>query len=114
MNTELIITQLNQHSFSIMLGENLFGGNEALTFSSKINELCNNNVKNIIVDLHQVKMINSSGIGMLVGGLTTTKKNNASMFLVGLTDKIKSLLQMTHLDQVFVTFDSIDDALKNI
>ncbi|ROL61959.1 anti-sigma factor antagonist [Bacteroidetes/Chlorobi group bacterium ChocPot_Mid] len=114
MNTELIVKELNKQTFSIMLGENLFGGNEALTFSSKINELCNNNAKNIIVDLNQVKMINSSGIGMLVGGLTTSKKNNASLILVGLSDKIKSLLQMTHLDQVFATFDSIDDALKSI
>jgi anti-sigma B factor antagonist len=92
----------------------VLGGNEALNFSSKLIELNRNKVKNVIIDLQNVKMINSSGIGMLVSGLTTLRKNDANMILVGLTDKIKSIMKMTHLDQVFSSFENIEDALKNI
>jgi len=106
--------ELSNNIVGITLGENLSGGNEALLFSSQLIELNKKNVTHVIVNLQNVKLINSSGIGMLVSGLTTLKKNNASMILVGLTDKINSILQMTHLDKVFTSYSNVDEALKNI
>lgn len=97
----------------ISIGENLVGGNEALKFSNTLIDLVKQNYKTIILDLQKVKIINSSGIGMLVSGLTTLKKNNASLILIKMPDKIQSLLKMTHLDQVFTTYSNLDEALKH-
>ena len=108
------LRELKNNIVSISLGENLIGGNDAMNFSSKLLELNQKNIQHVIVDLKSVKVINSSGIGMLVSGMTTLKKNNASMILVGLSDKIKSIMQMTHLDQVFKTYENMDDAVNSI
>ncbi|MFH1051471.1 MAG: STAS domain-containing protein [bacterium] len=108
------IKELKNNVVVIRIGENLLGGNDALDFSSKLMELNQKNIEHVIVDLQNVKLINSSGIGMLVSGLTTLKKNDASMILVGLSEKIIKILKMTHLDQVFITYDNVDKALENI
>ena len=113
-NNAFGMTELKTGVFAISLGENVLGGNDALNFSSKLMELNQKKVNNVIVDLQNVKMINSSGIGMLVSGLTTLKKHDANMILVGLTDKIKHILQMTHLNQVFITFENVNEALDSI
>lgn len=98
---------------TIALGENVHGGNEAVEFSAKLIELSHDYVKYVIIDLRNVKMMNSSGLGMLVAGLNTLKKANITMYLAGVTEKIEHLLRMTHLDKVFKTFIDYDDAVES-
>ena len=95
----------------VKLGKSVLGGNEALHFTQMLNEISTKNVKYVIVDLKQVETMNSSGMGMLVSGLTTLKKHNIEMQLVSVPSKVMYLLKMTHLNNVFKTFDSINDAL---
>jgi anti-sigma B factor antagonist len=56
--------------------------------------------------------MNSSGLGMLIGGLTTVKKAEGHLILAGVTEKIESLLIITKLITIFETSDSVDDAVK--
>ena len=109
------IEEFEQHPdvVVIKLGENVQGGNEALEFSTKLHELSSGNIKYVILDLQNVKLMNSSGLGMLVGGLNTLQKNNIRMVLANMPEKIMNLLKMTHLDQVMHTFGSVEEALKN-
>jgi anti-sigma B factor antagonist len=68
--------------------------------------------KNVIIDVSHVKFMNSSGLGMLIGGLTTVKKSEGRLILAGVTEKIESLLIITKLITIFETSDSVDDAVK--
>jgi len=56
--------------------------------------------------------MNSSGLGMLIGGLTTVKKAEGRLILAGVTEKIESLLIITKLITIFETSDNVDDAVK--
>ncbi|MFC2130835.1 STAS domain-containing protein [Bacteroidota bacterium] len=112
-NNQINITGNKPGVVTITLGENVLGGNEALDFSSKLYELNQQGIKCVVVNLQNVKMINSSGLGMLVGGLNTLKKNDIKMLLAGLSEKIDVLLNMTHLNQVFTIFNNVDDALES-
>jgi anti-sigma B factor antagonist len=95
----------------IQLGINVLGGNDALAFSSKLYELCNTDVKYIILDLSNVELMNSSGLGMLVSGLSTLKKYNISLLLTNLPAKVSSLLKMTHLNEILNIYETVDSAL---
>ncbi len=97
----------------ITLNQNVLGGNEAWTFTATLHELSQNNVKHIIIDLANVEIINSSGLGMLVSGLSTLGKQNILMSLVSVPQKVNSLLSMTHLDKVFKIFEDVNDAVQN-
>lgn len=97
----------------IELKPNVMGGNDALVFTSKLQELAGDSPKVVIVDLQNVELINSSGLGMLVSGMSTLRKHNISMHLAAVPAKVHKLLEMTHLNKVFQIFDSVEDAVNS-
>jgi anti-sigma B factor antagonist len=111
-NTGLNITDSNESVKVISLAENVQGGNDALEFSSVLLDLDVQKTKKVIINLEKVKMMNSSGLGMLVSGLNTLKKNNIKMVLTNIPERIEALLEMTHLNQVFHTIPTMNEALS--
>jgi len=49
--------------------------------------------------------MNSSGLGILIGGLTTVRNSGGELKLLHLPKKIQELLQITKLDRVFGIFE---------
>ena len=97
----------------IELNKFVLGGNEALEFVAQLDEFSSQNVSYVIVDLANVEMMNSSGLGMLVNGLRNLRKHNISLKLSSLTPKVNNLLRITRLDEVFKIYDSMELAIKN-
>ncbi len=97
----------------IELNANVMGGHDALAFTSKLQELAGEAPKGVIVDLHNVALMNSSGLGMLVSGMSTLRKHNVPMYLAAAPAKVYMLLEMTHLNKVFQIFDTVEDAINS-
>ncbi|OGU13221.1 MAG: hypothetical protein A2X61_05325 [Ignavibacteria bacterium GWB2_35_12] len=97
---------------SIELNEQVLGGNDALEFSAILYELFDKGLTCVIVDLNKVKVMNSSGLGMMVSGLSSLRKNNIQMALVSVPSKVMSLLVMTHLDKVFQIHNNLEEAYE--
>ncbi len=96
----------------IELKGDVMGGDDTKEFNDLLHKLIDEGKKNIIVDLGEVKFMNSSGLGMLISGLTTTKKAEGSLKLARVGEKIQSLLIITKLIQIFETYESVDEAVK--
>lgn len=97
----------------IELKGNVMGGEDTKNFTDLLHKLIDENKLNVIVDLSDVKFMNSSGLGMLISGLTTMKKANGYFKLACVSDKIESLLVITKLITIFETFDNVDAAIKS-
>jgi anti-sigma B factor antagonist len=97
----------------IELKGNVMGGDDTKEFNELLHKLIEEGKKNVIVDLGGVKFMNSSGLGMLIGGLTTMKKDNGHLKLANVTEKIESLLIITKLITIFETFDDLDKAVES-
>ena len=69
--------------------------------------------KKILLNLGNVGYVDSSGIGELVSSFTAVNKENGSLKLLNLTQKIQDLLAITKLLTVFDVFDSEADALSS-
>jgi anti-sigma B factor antagonist len=95
----------------IELKGNVMGGDDTKDFNDLLHKLVEENKLNIIVDLSDVKFMNSSGLGMLIGGLTTMKKSNGSLKLARVGDKIESLLIITKLITIFESYDTVEEAV---
>jgi len=65
---------------------------------------------NIVVDLGQVGFIDSSGLGVLVGGLRRAKERNGAIRLVCSRESILKIFRITGLDKVFPIFDTLEEA----
>jgi anti-sigma B factor antagonist len=57
--------------------------------------------------------MNSSGLGILIGGLTTMRNNGGDLKLIHIPDRIQSLLMITKLLTVFESFDSLEKAKES-
>jgi anti-sigma B factor antagonist len=97
----------------IELKGKIMGGPDAAVFRDELKNHLDAGVKRVIVDLGKVDWMNSSGLGILIGGLTTVKNSDGEMKLARVTEKIKSLLMITKLVQVFDSYDSVEDAIAS-
>lgn len=95
----------------IRLNENVTGGSDALEFQNTVNEAANGDFSKVIVDLGKVEIINSSGLGMLVAAFTSLKKFNKDFIICNLPEKVRSLVEMTHLDKVLNIKSNINSSL---
>jgi len=70
--------------------------------------------KKVVVDLLKVGYIDSSGLATLVEILKRTKSQSGSLVLSGLSEKVKSLFEITKLDKLFQVAASQDEAVSRI
>ena len=92
---------------------NVMGGPDAVSLNEKLHELIETNKTNVVVNLAKVKFMNSSGLGMLIGALTTMRKADGDLRIANATDKIESLLIITKLITVFKHYKSLDEAVES-
>ena len=69
---------------------------------------------NFIVDLNELKFINSSGLGMLLTGLTKARKAGGDMFLANVPEQVSNLLVITKLSSIFTTVDTVEEGLRQL
>ncbi|HEX2865815.1 MAG TPA: STAS domain-containing protein [Ignavibacteriales bacterium] len=97
----------------IELKGNVMGGPEAAELSEVLHKLVEEKKLHVIIDLSDVKFMNSSGLGMLISGYTTMKNAGGNMVLANATEKIYSLLMITKLVTIFENYDSVEEAVKS-
>jgi anti-sigma B factor antagonist len=68
------------------------------------------NSRALIIDLTSVPYVDSAGIGALVGAYVTHQKDGRSLALVGVSDRIRSALQVTRVDHFFRFFNTPAEA----
>ena len=92
---------------------NVMGGPDAVSLNQELHELIEKGKTNIVVDLGKVKFMNSSGLGMLIGALTTMKKAGGDLRIANPTDKIESLLIITKLISLFKHYETLEEAIAS-
>ena len=91
---------------------NLMGGPETIAVHDRVKDLIQQDKKQIVIDLSKVKWMNSSGLGTMMGCLTSLKNANGELKLCGVTEKVKSLFMITKLITLFETYATPEEALK--
>jgi len=97
----------------ITLKGNIMGGPAAVTFRDDLHELIEKGKTNVIVDLGKVKFMNSSGLGILIGGLTTMRNAGGNLAICQADKKIENLLVVTQLITVFDHYRTLDEAVES-
>jgi anti-sigma B factor antagonist len=91
----------------------LMGGPDAETFKSAIRKILEKGSKRVIVNLHGVDWINSTGMGILISGYTTMRRGGGDLRLLNVSDRIQSILYVTKLNMIFRCFDDEDGAVES-
>lgn len=95
------------------LSGKLMGGPDADVFKDTIKQLIDEGYKNVIVNLQHVPWVNSTGLGILIAGYTTLKREGGSLKLTHVTDRIESILMITKLGTIFESYSDEEQAAKS-
>lgn len=74
-------------------------------------ELVSQGKHQIVVDLEGVDFLDSTGLGVLVGGLKRLRSHDGDLTLVCTQQRILKVFEITGLTKVFAIHDSVDDAV---
>ncbi len=91
----------------ITLGE----GDELL--KDKTNSLIQEGRHRVVLNLEAVPYIDSAGLGEIVRTYTTVSRQGGKLKLLNMTKRIRDLLLITKLLNVFETFDSEQEAVRS-
>jgi len=97
----------------IELKGDLMGGPDAFELNGLLHKFLDEKKNHVVVDLSNVKFVNSSGIGILISGYTTMKNGGGNLKLANLSEKVKGVLAITKLNNIFESHKTIDEAVKS-
>ena len=89
-------------------------GDDRLQLGDKIQELVDVGKKNIVLNLQNVELMDSVGLGMLVALRTSLMRREVKLLLSNVNRSVKSLLAITKLYNVFSLYDTEDEALADL
>ena len=70
--------------------------------------------KHVVVDLSKATFIDSTTLGVLVGGVKRLRPSGGSLALVCTDQNIQKIFEITGLDRVFPIHSSREDALSDV
>lgn len=71
-------------------------------------------MKKVVVDLERVAYIDSSGLATLVEMLKKVRSQSGSLGLSGMSDKVRSLFEITKLDKLFQIYPGQKEAVSGV
>ncbi|MBI4930516.1 MAG: STAS domain-containing protein [Bacteroidetes bacterium] len=104
--------QGNIHIF-ILKGD-LIDKNQADKLIEEVNEIILNNHIRFVVDLGNLKYLNSSGLTILIQILTKARKAGGEAVIANVGKRIKELLVITKLNTVFTVADTVEQGIAKL
>lgn len=87
-------------------------GESAEFFAETLERALEEEKGNVLLDFSRINYIDSTGIGELVGYLGRFKDRDRKMILVNPSDRIRRLLGIAQLEELFTIYDELDEALE--
>ena len=111
MNFDIKTEDLGDNSFVIALaGEvDLYTAPE---FKQQLLDVIAQGAKNVVVDFSDTTFIDSTTLGVLVGGVKRLRTNDGQLSLVCSDRNITKIFEITGLDRVFTIYGSRDEAVS--
>jgi anti-sigma B factor antagonist len=82
------------------------------TLRSSLLALAERKPRRVIVDLSAVTYVDSSGVGTLVEFKRRLERGGGEVILAGLQPRVRSVFEITKLDQFFTIVPTVDEARK--
>ena len=113
MNFDISTEQVGDGTYVIALsGEvDLYTAPE---FKQQLLDVIGNGAKNVIVDFSNTTFIDSTTLGVLVGGVKRLRPNDGQLSLVCSDRNITKIFEITGLDRVFTIYATREEAVSQV
>lgn len=95
----------------IRLEGDLIGENDGIAVLGKATDAIQDKVLKCVIDISQLRYINSSGIGVLITILTKFRNKGGEVFLLNPSESVQKLLVITKLNAIFQVAKTEEEAL---
>jgi len=85
--------------------------NVSAKVTEAINELIKEKPTRLVVDLSGVTYIDSSGLAVLINGARDVEDYGGIFMLAGVREDVRPILETARLENYFLIFPSVDEAL---
>ena len=79
--------------------------------TASLNSMIEKKPQRLVVDLSDVTYIDSAGLAALIGAMQKVEGYGGKFLLAGLQETVRSIFEISRLDQVFQIFPDADAAL---
>ncbi len=106
--------KIDNHVAVLSLSGKMMGGPETTALHDHVKGLLRDGIKKIVIDLGDVKWMNSTGMGVLMACMTTLNNAEGKLVLARVSEKVNSLLMITQLIRVFETYETVERAVASL
>lgn len=108
----MIVEKRHQDGYTLLNVEGVIKlGESAQFFAQTLERTLADDQGHVVVDLSRIDYIDSTGIGELVGYLGRFGKVSRKLILVNPSERIRKLLAVARLADLFPTYDTVEAAL---
>ena len=103
--------EVDQGTHVVLSPEGKFNLVAAPPLKSRIDDLVAAGKVRLVVDLHAVDFIDSSGLGALIGGLKAARQQGGDLRIAAAGDQVRAVLKLTNLDRILAPYATVEEAL---
>lgn len=108
----MIVEKRHLPGFTVLAVEGVIKlGESAQFFAQTLERALDHDQGHVVIDFSKINYIDSTGIGELVGYLGRFRDFERELILVNPNDRIRKLLQVARLAELFPTYDTVEAAL---
>lgn len=78
---------------------------------SSLRAMIDTKPKRLVVDLSGVPYVDSSGLAVLIGAMQSLELDGGVFMLAGAQEAVRTILESARLDQYFLLFPTVEEAL---
>ncbi|MGH8548345.1 MAG: STAS domain-containing protein [Methylococcales bacterium] len=100
-----------KNSTVLRIKEKRLDAHNSPEFKERVLKLLENGNINIIIEMSEVRFVDSSGLGVLLSGFKNAASMKGGLILTGLQSQVKSMFELTRLHRVFKIYPTLEEAL---
>lgn len=103
--------EIRSNTLILRISGDLIGEETGTRLVDAVSDALSHKVPACIIDISELRYINSSGIGVLITILTKFRNKGGDVYLMKPSDSVKKLLVITKLNAIFQVVQSEDEAI---
>jgi len=107
------IEEVDDGTHVVLAPEGKFNLVAAPPLRARIDDLVAAGKARLVVDLHAVDFIDSSGLGALIGGLKAARQQGGDLRIAAPGDQVRAVLKLTNLDRILAPYATVEEALHD-
>ena len=105
--------EIKSNTLILHISGDLIGEDNGTRLVEAVNEAVSHKVMTCIIDISELRYINSSGIGVLITILTKFRNKGGEVYLMNPSESVKKLLVITKLNAIFQVVKTEEEALQH-